>query len=44
MFESKSMHVMNIVTYIIYINEKQQNNKPIQMGIEFPTLITGITQ
>ena len=27
-FESKSMHVVNMVTYIIYINEKQQNNKP----------------
>ena len=31
---------MNIVTDIIYINEKQQNNKPIQTGIEFPTLTT----
>ena len=28
MLEPKSRHVVNKVTYIIYINEKQQNNKP----------------
>ena len=28
MLEPKSRHVVNMVTYIIYINEKQQNNKP----------------
>ena len=26
--EPKSMHVVNMVTYIIYINTKQRNNKP----------------
>ena len=26
--EPKSRHVVNMVTYIIYTNEKQQNNKP----------------
>jgi len=27
-FEPESRHVMNMVTYIIYINEKQQNSTP----------------
>ena len=27
LFEPKSRHVVNMVTYIIYINTKQQNNK-----------------
>ena len=26
--ETKSRHIVNMVTYIIYINEKKQNNKP----------------
>ena len=28
MLVPKSRHIENIVTYIIYINEKKQNNKP----------------
>ena len=28
MLEPKSRHVVNMVTYIIYINEKEENNKP----------------
>ena len=30
LFEPKSRHVVNMVTYIIYICKKQQNNKPLK--------------
>ena len=29
-FEPESRHIVNMVTYIIYINKKQQNNNPYE--------------